>query len=389
MRGAPVSHPVMAGKRAQALVAALLLASWAVTPAHAASRSGWQALPPLPTPSVGLTALRLPDRSIVALGGDATLGSQASMAARFVPGQSAWQRLPRAPFALDTPAALALSSHAVFVVAPSFANGTISAPSKAAILDPVWQRWIALPACPVPLVAPHVLLLNSHTVLAVGGVGNPIGATFDLTTLHWTDVVSPVPNLAGYSIASVPDRGALFMMSVAINVQRQPFGVQQAWLLSPGGQWRQVARPPVLVDGAQAVALDAGHILFAGGYPLGDDPRLAAPPALLYDVQANHWTIAGATGTDHRGALLVALGHGRAFLVGGHGPDGSPSAGCLIFTGSRWLAAHPLPGAWAGYAVVETADGGLMLIGGIRPNARGFAAGADTMLLQLDTPGQG
>ena len=68
------------------------------------------------------------------------------------------------------------------------------------------------------------------------------------------------------------------LSSVAIGAMGQPFAVRRAWLLSPSGAWTEAARPPLVVDGAQAVDLGDGQLLFAGGYPLGDDPKLPAHP---------------------------------------------------------------------------------------------------------------
>jgi large repetitive protein len=364
------------------LPAALLFGSTAF---GAASTAPWQTLPSLPAAGTGLTAVRLPDDSIVAVGGAATQRSGARMAVRLDPKHDAWQSLPPAPVDLDTPAALALTDHAVLIVAPSFANGSIGAPSKALILDPIWRRWITLPPCPVALLNPRVLLLNAHTVLAVGGVGDLIGATLNLTTEQWIPLRSPVPDLAGYSMAAMTGKGALLLSSVAIGAVGQPVAVRRAWLLSPFGVWTEAARPPLVVDGAQAVDLGNGQILFAGGYPLGDDPKLPAPPALLYNVSRNQWSVAGSTGTDHRGGQLVLLSTGRAVLVGGHGPDGSPTLSCIVFSTAHWRKAYTLPSPAAGYAAVATAHGELMVIGGTRPSAKGMAAGAAAMLLPLDT----
>jgi len=325
----------------------------------------------------------MPDDSIVALGGDATLGLQSRLAIRLDPRHDAWRRLPSAPVDLDTPGALVLGNHAVFVVAPSFANGAISAPSQALILDPVWGRWVSLPPCPVALLNPRVLQLNPHTVLAAGGVGNLLGATFNLTTLRWTPFDSPIRNLAGYSLAALPGKDAMLMASVAIDARGNPIPVRRAWLLSPSFSWTEIARPPVLMDGASAMAIDSTRILFAGGYPLGDDPRLPTPPALLYDLAHNQWTIAGPTGSDHRGGQLVALGNGAAVLVGGHAPTGRPTSSCLMFSHSSWRHAFALPAPWAGYAAVSTDRGELLLIGGARPSAAGPTAGAAALLLPL------
>jgi hypothetical protein len=365
-----------------ALPAALLFGSTAF---GATSTAPWQTLPSLPAAGTGLTAVRLPDDSIVAVGGAATQRSGTRMAVRLDPKHDAWQSLPPAPVDLDTPAALALTDHAVLIVAPSFANGSIGAPSKALILDPIWRRWITLPPCPVALLNPRVMLLNAHTVLAVGGVGDLIGATLNLTTEQWTPLRSPVPNLAGYSMAVMTGKGALLLSSVAISAMGQPVAVRRAWLLGPSGVWTEAARPPLVVDGAQAVDLGNGQLLFAGGYPLGDDPKLPAPPALLYNVSRNQWSVAGSTGADHRGGQLVLLSTGRAVLVGGHGPDGSPTLSCIVFSTAHWRKAYTLPSPAAGYAAVATAHGELMVIGGARPSAKGMAAGAGAMLLPLDT----
>ncbi len=373
-------HPLIRALSA-VLVAVLLCVPGKV---HATKGATWQTLPSLPTADTGLTAVRLPDDSIVALGGDATLGAQARAAARLDPKRDAWETLPPAPVDLDTPAALALTEHAVLVVAPSFANGAIGAPSKALILDPIWRRWITLPPCPVALLSPRVLLLNPHTILAVGGVGDLIGATLNLTTEQWTPLSSPVPDLAGYSMAALTGKGALLLSSVAIDAHAQPMAVRRAWILSPTGAWTEAARPPLVVDGAQAVDLGSGQVLFAGGYPIGDDPRLPAPPALLYNVAHNQWSIAGSTGGDHRGGQLVLLGAGRAVLVGGHGPNGRPNASCVVYAGAMWRHAFTLPGPAAGYAVVSTANGELMLIGGARPTTKGMTAGVTALLLPLD-----
>jgi N-acetylneuraminic acid mutarotase len=73
-------------------------------------------------------------------------------------------------------------------------------------------------------------------------------------------------------------------------------------------------------------------------------------------------------------------------LIGGHQPDGSPSAACLLFDGAHWHAIASLPGPWAGYALAGLADGSVLLIGGDRPSGAGFAPVGDTLLLPIGAP---
>jgi hypothetical protein len=354
--------------------------------AHSATEPSWRHLAALPTASAGMTAIRLPDGSVLAAGGSVAGATQSSTAFRFSLSSGSWQQLPDAPVSLGTPALLSLDAHAVLVVTPSVASGNMASPSKALVLDPQRGQWLSLPSCPVPLFQPRLLALSARAVLAVGGIGDTIGAVFDRTTQRWTALSAPVPDLSTYTLASLPGDGVLLLASVAIDAQRQPYLVRQAFLLTASYTWKAVARPPIGVDGAQAVALDDHRMLFAGGYGMEDDPAAVVPPSLIYDARRDSWTLAGATGTDHRGAQLVALSGGRALLVGGHGADGRPSAGCLIFDGTTWQALQPLPGPWAAYALVALADGSVLLIGGDRPVGTGFAAVSDTLLLPIGTP---
>ncbi len=350
----------------------------------AALRRIWQPVALLPVPADSLTAVRLPDDSVIALGGDAALQSHTRMAAELAPDATSWTRLPDAPVELDTPAALALGSTSVLVVAPAYANGSLAQPSKALILEPQLRRWLALPSVPLPLLAPRLLRLDQRHVLAVGAVGGPIGASLDLRTTRWTVVRAPVRELAGYTAVMVPGKGVLLLASIAVTAAGLPVPVRRAFLLSNRFDWRQVARPPLSEDGAQAEVIDPGRVLFAGGRPTGDEPAQPAPPPLLYNSETNTWTVAGSTGQIHRGGLLVALGSGQALLIGGHNERGEPTAECLLFDGTGWHRAESLPGSWAGYAVVGLPDSRVLLIGGDRVKSSTIEPVADAVEWSLD-----
>jgi len=351
---------------------------------YAAHARSWRPQATLPAPAEGVTAIRLPDGSVLALGGDDGVDAQTRMAARLLPGTATWIRLPSAPVDLATPGALALSMDSVVVTAPAFANGNLAEPSRALLFDPLTGTWAALPVVPVPLFAPVLLRLDSQHVLALGGVGGAVGAVLNLHTRAWTRVLSPVQNLASYTAVMLPTCGVMLLASVSVAGNGQPAPVRQSWLFTPQRTWRRLARAPILADGAQAALLDGNRVLFAGGRPLADDPRAAAPPALLYDAQRNTWSVAGSTGENHRGGQLVALAGDRALLIGGHDAGGAPSRECLLFDGHSWRATESLPGPWAGYAVVAVSSTNVLLIGGDRPRARSIAPVADTMVWSLD-----
>lgn len=375
----------VAGRMAAVLLGAALVQGTSVTMAgaHPATTPSWRRMAALPAPNAGLAATRLPDGSVLAAGGDVTSGAQSAAALRFTVSAGSWQPLPDAPAPLGTPALLPLDAHDVLVVAPSVASGTMAAPSRAYMLDPRRGQWLSLPPCPVPLFQPRLLELDAREVLAAGGIGDTIGAIFDRATHRWTPLTSPVPRLSTYTLAPLPGGGTMLVASAAIDAHQHPYLVRQAFALTTTHTWRSLARPPFGVDGEQAAVLDDQRVLFAGGYGLEDDPSAPVPPTLIYDARRDRWTTAGAIGTDHRGAQLLALPGGRALLVGGHGADGRPSAGCLLYTGSRWQAAQSLPGPWAGYALVTLSDGSVLLIGGDRPTGDAYTAVADTLLLPI------
>lgn len=362
---------------------ALSVAAPVAATAQSPSTVAWRSVAALPAPAQGLAAIGLQDGSILAVGGDAVMGARTRFAARYSATTGRWQRLPDAPAPLDTPALLQLNQRAVLVVAPSFAGGTLASPSRAFSFDPLRGQWQALPPCPVPLYAPHLLRLNAREVFAGGGIGNTVGAIFDLAVQRWSSIVSPIPAIATYTMAPLPGGEVLLVASVAIDVHKHPYMVRRAFALRAARTWRPLARPPLAVDGAQAVALGDGRVLLAGGYPEGDDPMRPVPPALIYTIATDRWQRGAFTGADHRGAQLIDLPNARALLVGGHSPDGAPSAGCLLFDGHAWQTLRPLPGPWAGYALAALQDGGVLLVGGDRAVANGFAPVADTMLLPL------
>ena len=335
-------------------------------------------------PAEGLTAIRLSDGSVLALGGDATMGPRTRLATRLPAGAASWIRLHDAPVALDTPAVLALTAASVMVVAPSFANGTVAAPSRALLLEPMHGLWFMLPQVPVPLLSPRLLRLDLTHVIAVGAVGQFVGAIFDLHAQRWATVSAPISNLASYTTIILPDRGMLLMATVAINGYGQPYPVQQSWLLSGRHEWSPLARPPELADGAQAVLVDGQTVLFAGGRPLADNPNAPAPPPMLYNDTDNAWSIAGRTGQNHRDGQLVGLGGGRGMLIGGQSAHGAPSTECLLYAGHGWQEAAPLPGPWARYAVVALSDTKVLLMGGDRGEASRIRPVADTMIFSLD-----
>jgi hypothetical protein len=366
-----------------AAIAGALFGNGGIADGAPSSVSGWQPQATLPDAAVGLAATRLPDGSILAVGGEPALGTPTRMAAVLRHGSATWHMLPGAPFELDTPAILALTTHAVIVVAPAFANGTIAAPSKAALLDPITGTWTILPRVPVALLAPRLLRLNMGSVLAIGGVGDAIGARFDFETQQWTVLHGPMKNLASYSTVMMPGFGMILLGSVAIDSAQQPYGVRRAWVLTADARWRELARPPIEIDGAQAAVLDASRVMFGGGYGVGDDPRAPAPPCIIYNTRSNSWSVSGSVGQDHRGANLIPLGHGRAVLLGGHSADGAPSNGCELFDNTGWHKAEPLPSAWAGYAAVALDGNTVLIVGGDRSTRGVVGPVADTMQLSV------
>jgi hypothetical protein len=377
----------MSVRRCLAVLASLVLLLPGL-PAIAASRdtgtTSWRAGAFLPAAADGLTAVRLGDGSVVAVGGEAALTAHTRMAALLSPGAASWARLPDAPVDLDTPAALVLTPETVMIVAPSYASYMLASPSKALLLDVLHRTWTMLPEVPIPLLRPALYRLDMTRVIAVGAVGGPVGAVFDLHRGRWAAIGSPLPNLASYTTVMLPGRGMMMMITVAIDGHLQPYPVRRASLLDSSLRWVPLAPPPYTADGAVAVVLGVDRVLFACGRPAGDDPAAQAPRPLLYVPSSNAWIIAGSTGQNHRGGSLVGLSGGRALLIGGHSALGEPTMECLLFAGLTWGPAAPLPGPWAGFAAVAVDESHVLLLGGDRSGPTTIGPVADTIVWSFD-----
>lgn len=148
------------------------------------------------------------------------------------------------------------------------------------------------------------------------------------------------------------------------------------------GAWTDVATMPYPVREALAVALRDGRVLLANGF--SENPRtsqtIPADP-LLYDPQADSWTVLPAPPVVGYEARLVALDDGGAMLIGGSLRD-DPDPGAY-----RW---DPVTGQWSttpsmtvvredhGAAILD--DGRVLVAGG--RNAQGF----DTPTAELWVP---
>lgn len=148
------------------------------------------------------------------------------------------------------------------------------------------------------------------------------------------------------------------------------------------GAWTDVATMPYPVRDASAVALRDGRVLLANGF--SENPRtsqtIPADP-LLYDPEADTWTVLPAPPVAGYEARLVALDDGGAMLIGGSlADDQDPGAYRLDPTSGRWSATPSMTVTREDHAAAVLDDGRVLVAGG--RDTQGF----DTPTAELWVP---
>ncbi|HYQ65050.1 DUF6603 domain-containing protein [Actinophytocola sp.] len=107
--------------------------------------------------------------------------------------------------------------------------------------------------------------------------------------------------------------------------------------LAEPGAWSAAGAPPVAVAEADAVRLNTGQVLVAGG---ADATGAVVAAATVFDPVTRTWaTPAAPLATARRRHTAVRLGDGRVVVAGGLGADGAPMAGVEVF--------DPATGTWS------------------------------------------
>jgi large repetitive protein len=262
------------------------------------------------------------DGSAMVLGGLNTDDVPFSSTKIFSPSTRTWTDGPLLTIARGAPAATGLSDGRVLVVSTEGANPRASRE----IYDPESNAWSIAEPFPAGVGVERLIRLADDRVLALGfdttaTEPSPIAFLYDPDADSWTPVEAPAG--IGYEVVALPDGSAL---AISGNDGGELFGgdgllTTRVTQFDPAtGQWTQVAPLTTPRIGFQAVTLEDGRVLVAGGETGGtvDTAGETVRSTELYDPTTDSWSAQGDILEPRKEGYLVALPDGGALLLGGN-----------------------------------------------------------------------
>jgi hypothetical protein len=121
-------------------------------------------------------------------------------------------------------------------------------------------------------------------------------------------------------------------------------------------------------SGAAVALLPDGHVLIAGGHPLGQEA--ATSSAELFDPDTSTFSTTGSLGTSHADTTTAILPDGRVFVA----PGASRLTAEVYDPGTgTFSAAGTMSSYFQGHIAVALPDGRAVLLGGSSLSGQGFA----------------
>jgi Protein kinase domain/Galactose oxidase, central domain len=314
-----------------------------------------------------------------------------------------WTMVSGPPDGIGGQAAALVRGGLVLLAGGYTSNGGIA--KGASLYDPALKRWARTGAMHAPRYGYPLLTLADGRALIVGGANgnNSTGAceVFDPARRVWTTVGSLRMPRYGHTTTLLPGGEVLV-------VGGNDGTLKTAEIWNPrSGQWTTMPGPPhtqhtatVLRNGQVLVAdggrvdlfnpktriwsqeapmpatrwnhtaslLADGRVLMAGGNDYNGDKKITLATAAIYDPRARSpWQPTGPMHGRRAFAAAAPLPGGQVLVAGGELLETTqPLVAVEIYdpTGSRWLAAMPLPAPRYNATALALRDGRVLLAGG-------------------------
>jgi hypothetical protein len=305
------------------LSAVLAILALDAAPAIAASPNSWTAAASMGTARFGVSATALLDGRLLVAGG-------AASAEIYDPATGTWSPTGPMTESRSNQAAVRLADGRVLLV-----SGNSYDAASTEIYDPAANTWSATGRLNVARNYPAAVLLDDGRVLAVGGQNPATGAAISSAELYnpstgtWS-LTGSLRTGRYYHTATLLADGTV-VVATGFNPSVANGLVAAAERYSPPtGRWTSARSMVVARRSADAVRLQDGRVLVAGGDDYG-----TLSSAELYDPASNSWRLTGSMTVPHGLATGTLLGDGRVLVAGDSfvGDVYAPSTGTWSSTG--------------------------------------------------------
>lgn len=332
-------------------------------------------------------AVLLADGTVLVAGGADATSAPLARAALFSPTSGQWDTTTTG--ALHTPRRLhsltVLGNGKVLAAGGTSAGAQFPPPALAGaeVFNPATKVWtVVAHAMHTARWGHSAVQLPDGSVLVAGGSAvrsaQSVGALrsaerFDPDSGEWTEVAPMIEARTGH-ISVVLDNGKVLVIGGSVPVGRfDEAALAFCELYDPDtDEWTPTGSLLAPRSRHQAVLLSPTSVLVTGGSPAGPADDASFDPfsrstAEIYSQATGSWTAAAPMPAGRNRHRAVALGNGRALVLGGADTtrDGAGFAGTLIFDGHDWLPSGGLDvGRW-GFAATALADGRVLAVGGV------------------------
>jgi hypothetical protein len=345
-------------------------------------------------------AVQLTDGMVLVAGGADAGSAPQSRAALLDPANGHW-----APTgSLHTPRRL----HTLTLLADGrvlAAGGTGAGPqfptpalAGAEIYDPAAKVWsTSTPPMHTARWGHSATLLQNGKVLVTGGTA--VRSTQSNGALRSAELFDPAagPNGTWTEVAAMTDartghvavrlgNGNVLVIGGSVPTGRADEAALAFCELFDGDDWTPTGSLTVPRSRHAAVLLSPTSVLVTGGSPPGPADDASFDPfsratAERYDATAGQWTAAKPMPAGRQRHRAVALGNGRALIVGGADDirDGAGFAATLLYDGDWTTLGGLATGRW-GLSATALADGRVFATGGVTRTGQATATGTGAEL---------
>jgi hypothetical protein len=237
------------------------------------------------------------------------------------------------------------------------------------------DTWMPAGALGDPQQNALATVLTSGNVLVANGMNGTVArgapAVFSPARSRWTTAARPAaPRTGGPVQATLPGNRALVAGGWIAGVTASAEVYDAS-----ANTWTALASMSEPRNEAQAVALDDGGVLVAGGT---DNAGVATGTAEIYDPETAAWKATGTMLTARRLFAMTKLRDGRVLAVGGANADGYVAAAEVYDPATReWSPAGALRVSASGPSATLLRDGRILVAGGLGGPGPAFSARAD------------